>query len=82
MTYNYTDANSCSNTATTTIVINALPSVSSSVANVSVCENSTSNALSGLPSGGTFTGAGVSGNNFNASTAGAGSQVITYSYTD
>jgi hypothetical protein len=82
LTYNYTDVNSCSNTATTTIAINPLPSVSSSAANTSVCVNSTSNVLTGLPIGGTFSGAGVNGNNFNASIAGVGSQVITYSYTD
>jgi hypothetical protein len=82
LTYTYVDVNSCSNTATTTIVINSIPSVSSSAANSSICANSTTNALSGLPTGGTFSGAGVSGNNFNASVAGSGSQVITYSYTD
>jgi hypothetical protein len=82
VTYNYTDLNSCSNTATTSIVVNALPIVSSTAANNSVCANSTVNALNGLPTGGTFTGNGVNGTNFNATVAGVGAQTITYSFTD
>ena len=37
---------------------------------------------SGSPMGGSFSGLGVSGNNFNASVAGTGTKTITYSYTD
>ena len=35
-----------------------------------------------LPSGGTFTGPGVSGNDFSPSVAGVGTHTITYSFTD
>lgn len=38
--------------------------------------------LTGSPSGGTFTGAGITGNTLNIATAGAGLQNVTYTYTD
>jgi hypothetical protein len=80
--YSYADANGCSNLGTTTIIVNANPTVSSSAANSAVCLNSTVNALSGIPSGGTFTGAGVNATNFDATLAGVGTFTITYNYTD
>ncbi len=47
------------------------------------CINSTILALSGgIPAGGTYSGTGVSGTNFNASLAGLGVHAITYTYTD
>lgn len=36
----------------------------------------------GYPAGGTYSGPGVSGNSFNATNAGTGTHLITYSYTD
>ena len=36
----------------------------------------------GTPSGGTFSGPGVSGNTFSPGTAGVGTHIITYSYID
>ncbi|MCJ7449163.1 MAG: DUF2341 domain-containing protein, partial [Bacteroidales bacterium] len=36
----------------------------------------------GYPSGGTYSGPGVTGTNFDASTAGVGTHTITYTYTD
>jgi gliding motility-associated-like protein len=38
-------------------------------------------ALSGTPAGGTFSGIGVTGTNFNPATAGAGTHTVTYTYT-
>jgi hypothetical protein len=38
--------------------------------------------LAGAPSGGAFSGNGVSGASFDPATAGVGSHTITYSYTD
>ncbi len=47
------------------------------------CENDGPVQLSGTPSGGTFSGPGVSpSGSFDPGTAGVGSHVITYSYTD
>ncbi|MBC7862845.1 MAG: PKD domain-containing protein [Bacteroidia bacterium] len=82
ITYIYTDANSCSDTATTNITVNALPVVTQS-SYADVCGNATAFALTnGTPVGGTYSGTGVSAGNFDASVAGAGTQTITYDYTD
>ena len=47
-----------------------------------VCENAGLQALLGTPSGGGFSGTGVSGGNFDPSIAGVGTHIITYTYTD
>ena len=83
ITYSYADGNGCSNTTTQGVVVNALPVVAFSGLNSSYCiGNVTAQPLVGAPAGGTFTGQGVSGTNFTPSTAGVGTHVITYSYTD
>ncbi|MFL5764888.1 MAG: M4 family metallopeptidase [Bacteroidia bacterium] len=60
------------------------PSVTYSAASYdSVCVTDPSFTLTGgSPSGGTYSGAGVSGTTFDPATAGTGSHPITYSYTD
>ncbi len=70
-----------------TIVIEALPTVTFSPLN-GVCSNAASFALSGgnpvTQTGvgtGVYSGAGVSNGNFDAATAGVGTQSITYTYT-
>ena len=64
------------------VTVNALPTVTCP-ANSSVCINDAAFALSdGSPSGGTYSGPGVSGSNFNPATAGVGTHTITYAYTD
>ncbi len=81
ITYSYTDGNNCSNSATTTIVVNALPVVRTGSYGP-VCIDGAAIMLSGTPSGGTWSGTGVNGNSFNPAMAGAGDHVITYTYTD
>ncbi len=82
ITYSYTDANGCGNSAQANITVNALPNVTLNNFNP-VCVNAPSFALSGgNPSGGNFAGMGVSANNFDASIAGVGAHAITYNYTD
>jgi hypothetical protein len=82
LTYTYTDGNSCTNAASTNIVVNPLPIVTLA-AFANVCVDAAAFTLSGgLPIGGTYTGAGVSGGIFSPATAGAGTHVITYTYTD
>ncbi len=74
---------SCPMDAETSLVfINALPTVT--LGNFTdVCVYNPSFALSGgAPSGGTYSGTGVSGGNFDPSTAGVGTETITYAYTD
>lgn len=78
-----TDGNGCTNTATVSVTVNALPSVNISTPSVTTyCINDPNVTLSGTPTGGGFTGAGMSGNVFNPSSAGIGSHTITYTYTD
>ncbi len=77
-----TDSSGCSNTQTVTVTVNPLPNVTLSAQSTTTCINWTLDSLSGNPSGGTFSGTGVSGNNFNASVAGTGTFTITYTYTD
>ena len=76
-----TDANGCSNTDQVDVIVNALPAVTfSSLSNT--CENYAAFTLSGgSPSGGTYSGTGVSGGQFDPS-VGTGTYTITYSYTD
>lgn len=82
LTYTYTDSNKCTGKATQTITVNALPVVSIATQN-DVCENVASVGLSGgAPAGGSYSGNGVTGGNFNPANAGLGSHTITYTYTD
>ncbi|HXB12344.1 MAG TPA: T9SS type A sorting domain-containing protein, partial [Bacteroidia bacterium] len=64
------------------VIVNLLPVVSLSAAKDTICVNNTKDSLMVSPSGGTLSGTGVSGSNFNANVAGAGSHKVVYSYTD
>jgi hypothetical protein len=76
-----TNSGGNSSPVTETITVNPLPTVS--LLNFSaVCLNEPAFSLSGgSPSGGTYSGSGVSNNSFSPSTAGVGVQTITYSVT-
>lgn len=82
-TVTYTNANGCSATSSTTIVtVNTLPTVTLSALG-SVCEYDASFSLSGgSPSGGTYSGTGVTAGQFDPAAAGVGTYAITYEYTD
>lgn len=67
---------------TTTVTVNQLPNVSLAAITGTQCINFTPLTLSGSPSGGSYSGTAVSGNQFSPATAGAGSFVVTYHYTD
>lgn len=67
---------------TATVTVYALPSVNLSTATDLTCLSNGLISLTGSPAGGTYSGTGVSGNNFNPSTSGAGSFTVTYSYTN
>jgi len=83
ITYTYADGNGCTNTATNSIVVNALPIVTFTGTLTAQCVSSTTYLLSGgLPAGGTYSGPGVTETNFNASVAGVGTHTITYTYAD
>jgi serine protease len=69
------------NTATGSVTVNANPTPTFSFATDTVCVTAGIIALSGTPSGGTFSGTGVTGTNFDPS-VGAGTYTVTYDYTD
>lgn len=75
-------AQGCSDTATNSLSVNPLPNVSFSNLQ-STCLNTAAFTLTGgSPVGGTYTGTGVSSNQFDPSVAGEGTFNITYTYTD
>jgi len=71
------------NTSDVTITAGA-PTVTFGGTLTDQCKSATTYALSGgSPSGGTYSGSGVTGTNFNASTSGGvGAKTIIYTYTD
>jgi PKD repeat protein len=83
-TYNVTgaDVNGCSNTDDILVTVTPSPAVVSIAAEDSVCVNWEDVALSGSPSGGVFSGNGVTDNRFYPPVAGVGSHDVVYSYTD
>ncbi|MCB9190679.1 MAG: HYR domain-containing protein [Flavobacteriales bacterium] len=83
ITYTYTDGNGCTNSETQTVDVNGLPSVSFSGLDPEYCEDdANAYTLTGSPSGGTFSGLGITGDDFVPSDAGSGSWTINYTYTD
>ncbi|MCW3103352.1 MAG: hypothetical protein JWO09_1792 [Bacteroidetes bacterium] len=78
-----TDGNGCMNTATTTVTVNAAPSVAMSAFGTSICDNDVAFMLTGgSPAGGVYSGTGVSGGMFDPAVSGAGMFVITYTVSD
>ncbi len=83
-TLTVTDGNGCSAASSaTTVTVNTLPVVSFSFSDSTVCSNAAALSLSGgLPTGGTYSGTGISGNSFVPALASLGANLITYTYTD
>lgn len=78
-----TDANSCSNTAIATVTVNAVPNVSLTLNPDLHCVTvNTVTLVGGSPSGGVYSGSGVTGGVFSPATVGVGTYTIMYSYTD
>lgn len=83
VTYTYTDNNGCTNSETQITDVNGLPVVSYSGLGLEYCEDDASlYALTGSPSGGTFSGSGITGDDFIPIDAGPGLHSVTYSYSD
>lgn len=83
-TYNVTgiDVNGCSNSASVSVTISQSATVTLDPFN-NVCVNATSFTLTGgHPSGGVYSGSGVSNNIFSPSVAGLGNHLITYTYNN
>ena len=80
--YNY---NGCGNSPPDFIQVNGTPApdVQLSITQDSICLSDGAQTLSaGTPTGGTYSGTGVTGNIFNPAAAGIGEHVITYSLSD
>lgn len=73
-----TDANGCQNTDQVTVTVNDNPVVSAGSYSA-VCADAADVTLVGSPSGGVFSGVGVTGNVFDPT---SGTQTITYNYSD
>lgn len=80
ITYTYTDANGCTNNASTTITVYIAPIVTQSPISA-VCSNASPVILTGgSPTGGIYSGTGVNASGDFDPTA--GTQTVTYTYTD
>jgi hypothetical protein len=76
--YTFTDGTTgCSKSATTTIIVTPNPAPDAGN-DTTICLNSVPIALVGFPTGGTWTGSGVSGTNFNTVGLTAGNYTVTY----
>jgi hypothetical protein len=75
------NGNGCTGTDSATVTLNANPTVTASAAASTVCLDDANVSLTGSPSGGTFTGTSVTGNQFDPS-VGVGNFPIVYTYTD
>ncbi len=64
------------------VIVHQLPVLNITGLDPSYCITNGAVILSGNPSGGIFSGTGITGNSFNPSIAGVGVHTITYSYTD
>ncbi|CAN5749906.1 hypothetical protein BH11BAC7_BH11BAC7_25910 [soil metagenome] len=83
VTYTFTGANGCTNSNSTMVTVNTAPTATYTSTINTVCLNDAAVTLSGgSPAGGVYSGTGVSAGNFNPMTAGNGTHVITYTYTD
>ncbi len=81
VTYSYTDGSGCSNSTQTTIVVEALPTVSINPVNT-LCADAGMTQLTASPAGGTWGGVANAQGQVDPATLGAGTHTVTYSYTD
>ncbi len=82
ITYDYVDGNGCTGSETQSVNVNTLPFVTFAGLASDYCLDDAVAVLTGIPSGGTFSGNGITGNNFDPAVAGVGVHSITYAYTD
>jgi len=76
--------NGCDSVLSTTLTVNPLPNVTLNNFNPdTICSNTNAVTLpNGSPSGGVYSGSGVSGGTFDPNTAGLGTHSVIYTYTD
>ena len=82
ITYSYTNGNGCLSSASSNITVNPLPTVS--VSSITpICAGAASFLLtSGSPSGGNYSGSGITNNYFDPAAVGSGTTSYTYSYSN
>ncbi len=78
LTYTVTNGNGCSDSDNTTVTVNATPDATITTSTSSICVSAAPITLTAASSGGTWSGTGVTGNQFNPAAAGVGSHTITY----
>ncbi|MFT6322596.1 MAG: hypothetical protein ACJAWO_000139 [Halieaceae bacterium] len=82
ITYMYSYSNGCVSEASITLRVNGLPNVTLA-ALASICADSgLVNLAGGTPSGGVFSGVGVSNGQFNPTTLGGGQYSVAYTFVD
>lgn len=82
ITYAYKDPNAgCTGYASFIILVKPIPAISAG-SGFAECINGGVHQLNGQPSGGTWSGQGINGLNFDPLVAGAGKFLLTYSYQD
>ena len=79
--YVFFNAQSCKDTAAATITIQPAPNVLFDTLPLLICNNTPVISLNATPAGGTYSGTGVTGNQFDPSVAGVGSNSVSYSAT-
>ena len=81
LTYKYADLVTNCNNADTILMSIINPQTADAGTGFNICLNATAVNLSGFsPAGGQWSGDGISGNSFSASTAGTGLHILTYTY--
>ncbi len=82
ITYSFTDQFGCSASGSSSITVSDLPLVSLAAFPAVCIDNGNVSLTGGLPIGGTYSGTGVTGSNFDPSAAGAGVHQITYTFVN
>jgi large repetitive protein len=81
LTYTYTNAQGCSNSATLTATVNPLPTVNAG-SDLSVCNQPIPVDLTATPAGGTWTGTGITDPSGEFTPSGLGNFNAIYTFTD
>ncbi len=81
ITYTYVDGNGCEGEASADITVNPTPAVTFGAIE-DLCIYDAAITLVATPTGGTFTGPGVTGTSFDPATAGLGAHNVIYDYED
>jgi gliding motility-associated-like protein len=81
LTYTFTDANGCKNTANSSITVNPQPTAAISGVNANYCLSNQTITPTLSPAGGVLSGPGVSNNQFSIIAAGVGTHTLKYVVT-